>query len=94
MRECQFFYTFQAERPNQWYLSYSPRNEYAFMARKADQFGRSDDDTKKNIRLFLDHSVTIKAIINLLAFETKPSGALATTTRDAMLSFVSPIAKP
>lgn len=60
MGECQFFYTFQAERPNQWHLSYSPREEDPFMTRKADQFRRNDDDTKKNIRLFLDHSVTIK----------------------------------
>ena len=64
------------------------------MTRKSRQFGRSDDDTKKNIRLFLDYSVTIKAIFNLLAFETKPSDALATTSRDAMLTFMSPIAKP
>jgi len=35
MRECQFFYTFQAERPNQWHLSYSPREEDAFMTRKS-----------------------------------------------------------
>ena len=88
------FYTFQAERPNQWHLSYSPQEEDAFMTRKVDQFRRNDDDTKKNIRLFLDHSVTIKAIFNLLAFETKPSDALATTSRDAMLAFMSPIAKP
>ena len=88
------FLTFQAERPNQWHLSYSPRRKTLLWPEKADQFGRSDDDTKKNIRLFLDYSVTIKAIFNLLAFETKPSDALATTSRDAMLAVKSPIAKP
>ena len=94
MRECQFFALSKLNAQTNGISLIRPERKTLLWPEKADQFGRSDDDTKKNIRLFLDYSVTIKAIFNLLAFETKPSDALATTSRDAMLTFMSPIAKP
>ena len=69
------------------------RNGDVLVCRWIDRLGRNYDDIQKNIRLFLDKGVTIKTVINGMIFDAKPPDAMSKAVRDAMLSFMSAMAK-
>ena len=82
-----------AERPNGKRLFDLLRDGDALVVLWVDRLGRNYDDLQKNIRLFLDRGVTIRTVINGMAFDAKPTDAMAKAIRDAMLSFMSAMAE-
>ena len=85
--------TLLAERPNGKRLFDLLRDGDTLVVRWVDRLGRNYDDIQKNIRLFLDRGVTIRTVINGMAFDAKPTDAMAKAIRDAMLSFMSAMAE-
>ena len=69
------------------------RDGDVLVCRWIDRLGRNYDDIQKNIRLFLDRGVTIKTVINGMAFDAKPQDAMGKAVRDAVLSFMSTMAE-
>ena len=82
-----------AERLNGKRLFDLLRDGDTLVVRWVDRLGRNYDDIQKNIRLFLDRGVTIRTVINGMAFDAKPTDAMAKAIRDAMLSFMSAMAE-
>ena len=69
------------------------RDGDVLVCRWIDRLGRNYDDIQKNILLFLDRGVTIKTVINGMAFDAKPQDAMGKAVRDAVLSFMSTMAE-
>lgn len=58
-----------------------------------DRFGKNYEEIQKNIRLFLDMGVTVKTVINGIIFDANPKDKMTKEIRDALLSFMSALAK-